>query len=211
MDSCSNPETVVRDDRASQRAKLRRLARNVPAARASGDSGWYVVQVPTGREDAFCSLIDRTVAPGVVQECFCPTFRTQRKVRGSWEDIELPLFPGYVIAVTRRISDLRDGLKGVSGFTKLLDQCGDFIPMVDAGRAFIESMTLSGDRALPMSMGFMEGDRVVVTSGPLVGREACIVSINRRKSLAFIEVDMFGRKVKTRIGLGIVGKKACQS
>lgn len=60
-----------------------------------------------------------------------------------------------------------------------------------------------------MSMGFMEGDKVVVFSGPLKGREGCITSVNRRKSVAYIELDMCGRRVKTRIGLGIVRKRRC--
>ena len=56
-------------------------------------------------------------------------------------------------------------------------------------------------------MGVIEGDRVVVTSGPLRGHEGWIKSVNRRKSLAFLEVEMFGRKLKTKVGLGIVARR----
>ena len=60
-----------------------------------------------------------------------------------------------------------------------------------------------------MSMGVVEGDRIVVTRGPLMGHEGWITSVNRRKSLAFIQVEMFGRKIETRIGLGIVRRRPC--
>ena len=55
-----------------------------------------------------------------------------------------------------------------------------------------------------MSVGVVEGDNIVVLRGPLKGHEALIKSINRRKSLAFIEFDMCGRRIGARVGLGIV-------
>ena len=50
------------------------------------------------------------------------------------------------------------------------------------------------------------GDRVVVTEGPLVGREALIKRVNRHKSLAILELRICGRTVAIKVGLGIVGK-----
>ena len=43
--------------------------------------------------------------------------------------------------------------------------------------------------------------------GPLVGREGWIRKINRRKRTAYLEIDMFGRTIQTKIGLGIVRKR----
>lgn len=146
---------------------------------AHGTGGWYVIQVPTGKEAALCAVIERVAGPGELSECFVPSFETQRKVRG------------------------------VSEFTRLLTMGESFVPLDDADRAWLSAFTTADDRAIPMSMGVVEGDRIVVTQGPLMGHEGWITSVNRRKSLAFIQVEMFGRKIETRIGLGIVRRKPC--
>ena len=58
-----------------------------------------------------------------------------------------------------------------------------------------------------MSEGFIENDRVVITSGPLQGNEGLIRKIDRHKRKAYLEIDMFGRKLKTQVGLEIVRKQ----
>lgn len=171
--------------------------------------GWYVIQVPTGKEAAMCDVIERTAGPDALGECFTPSFETQRKVRGAWQTVQAILFPGYVIAVTRDVGTLKHRLRGVSEFTRLLTMGESFVPLDEADRAWLSTFTAAGDRVIPMSMGVVEGDRIVVTKGPLMGREGWITSVNRRKSLAFIQVEMFGRKIETRIGLGIVRRKPC--
>lgn len=171
--------------------------------------GWYVIQVPTGKETALCEIIERVAEPGELSECFVPSFETQRKVRGAWETVRAVLFPGYVVAVTHDVGALKQRLRGVSEFTRLLTMGESFVPLDDADRAWLSAFTTADDRAIPMSMGVVEGDRIEVTQGPLMGHEGWITSVNRRKSLAFIQVEMFGRKIETRIGLGIVRRKPC--
>ena len=64
-----------------------------------------------------------------------------------------------------------------------------------------------GDRTIPMSQGYMRGDTLVATEGPLVGHEGLITRVNRHKSLAVLEFHIGGKRVTTRVGLGIVGKE----
>ena len=52
-----------------------------------------------------------------------------------------------------------------------------------------------------------EGDKVVVTEGPMINREGWITEVNRRKGTAHIEVNMFGRTINVEIGLAIVGRR----
>lgn len=168
---------------------------------------WYAVQVVAGKEEATCKLIERLVSPEVLQEVFTPRFETQKKVRGEWIMCTNVLFPGYVIAVTNKVDQLRRALHAVPEFTHVLAMGETYLPLDRRERALICAFTRPGDRTVEMSMGVKEGDRVVVTSGPLVGREAMIASINRRKSLAFIDIEMFGRTMRTKVGLGIVATR----
>ena len=83
---------------------------------------WYVIQVTTGSERRFCSLIELLSPPGAVEECFSPRYATQIKKAGEWIDVQKSLLPGYVIVVSDRLDLVirtlrlgRSALVGVRG------------------------------------------------------------------------------------------------
>lgn len=164
---------------------------------------WYVIQVPTGKEEHLCEVITRIAGNDLVLECFTPRFATEKKIRGEWVSVESLLLPGYLIVATGHPALLYERLKLVDSFTKFLRYGTSFCSLEDADCAWLSEMTSQGQRVIPMSVGVVEGDNIVVLRGPLKGHEALIKSINRRKSLAFIEFDMCGRRISTRVGLGI--------
>lgn len=198
---------------------------------------WYVIQVPTGREQTLAHAIERVAAeadvaaqgaadaePGSVEsdpesapptpilaECFSPRFATQKKVHGEWRDVEQLLFPGYLIAVTARPEALKEALRRVPEFTRLLAVGETFVPLSSRDQAWIGAFTSEGARCVPMSVSVVEqladGDRIVVMQGPLAGKEALIQSVNRRKSLAYLQFEICGRTVTTKVGLAIVHKR----
>jgi transcriptional antiterminator NusG len=57
------------------------------------------------------------------------------------------------------------------------------------------------------SVGFIEGDKVRVTSGALVGMECLIKKINRHKQIAIVELDMMGAVREVKLMLEVVEKK----
>ena len=82
-----------------------------------------------------------------------------------------------------------------------------YLPLDERDRAWIESLTRKGARTVEMSTAVMEGDHVVVTGGPLKGHEGWICAVNRQKSHAFLEIEMFGRKLRTKVGLAILSRR----
>lgn len=175
--------------------------------------GWYVIQVETGKEPRACEFIryacelaDEAGLEGesVLQECFCPTYQHKRKVRGQWVEQETLLLPGYVIAVTHDPWKLSHTLRAVPGFTKLLTMGETFIPLSTDDRQWIERWTTQGNRSIPMSFGYKEGDKVVVTEGPLVGHEAMIIRVNRRKRVAHLEIHAGQLTIHTTVGLEVL-------
>ena len=168
---------------------------------------WFAVQVASGKEEPTCRLMRRLVSADVLPEAFAPRFETQKKYQGEWRMCQSVLFPGYIIAVTPRVDVLRARLARVPEFTRVLTMGETYLPLEDADRAWIESLTSRKGRTVEMSCGFMEGDRVVVTSGPLMGHEGWIAAVNRQKSLAFLVIEMFGRKLRTKVGLAILAKR----
>ncbi|HJG31756.1 MAG TPA: hypothetical protein K8U80_10245 [Collinsella ihuae] len=168
---------------------------------------WYVIQVINGREELMAGLISRVVSSDVCQECFSPKFATEMKVRGRWVPCERNLLPGYLIAITDQPKELQRCLSALDEFARVLTQGGAFAPLAKEETSFIDTYTKPHDRVVPMSLGIKEGDRVVVTQGPLVGHEGLIREINRRKSVAYLEFNLCGRRVSTRVGLGVLSKE----
>lgn len=210
--STSPTETpdAAAEARRHTRAKTREDAATALALDPSARDRWYVIQVFTGKERKVCEIIRRLAGSDVLRECFSPAYATQKKVRGEWRDVQALLFPGYVIAVTRDASTLKARLRGVPEFTKLLSMGESFTPLTSVEREWICTFTERGDRVMPMSMATVEeGDRVRVFKGPLMGREGWIRRVDRKRSTAYIELEMFGRRIQTKIGLGIVQRKPC--
>lgn len=114
--------------------------------------------------------------------------------------------PGYVIVVSDRLDLVIRTLREIPEFTRLLKMGESFVPLAVEERARIEALSNNHNRCIEMSMGVIEHGRVVVQSGPLCGREAMIVSVNRHKNVAFVEFEICGRMVKTKVGLGIVNR-----
>ena len=162
---------------------------------------WYVVQTVAGRECAVCRLIESLVEDDVLQECFVPRYEVQKQFRGQWRTCTATLFPGYLIVVTDRVDELESQLRRVPAFAWVLSNDGGFVPLER------DAFTEKGHRTVGVSEGVIEGDRIIVLKGPLVGREGWIRKINRRKRTAYLEIDMFGRTIQTKIGLGIVRKR----
>lgn len=174
---------------------------------------WYAVQVEAGREDAACALVLRTArAAGLADafdELFVPKRRTLSKVEGELVEGEEPLFPGYVIAVARPrdLDAVAAALRRSPRFARLLAYGSEFAPLSDQEVSWICAFTQRGSRTVGMSEGFVEGGRVVVTSGPLVGREALVRKVDRRRRTAEVELSICGRKVTTKLGLSLVKKE----
>ena len=89
-------------------------------------------------------------------------------------------------------------------FARVLSQDGRFVPLAKEEVQLIGGFTHVGDRVVPMSEALKDGDKVVVTAGPLLGHEGLIKDVNRRKNTAFLEVDLCGRRVTTRVGLAVL-------
>ena len=167
---------------------------------------WYVIQVFTGKEDETVANIRRMVPRSACRECFNPTFRTQKRVAGAWKTLEQPLFPGYVIADSSDPKALAAALRAVPGYTHILASEQSYSPLAREEQQWISDFTQEGSRVIGISTGVIEGDKVIVTQGPLVNRTAAITKIDRHKRIAMLRIEMCGRSVEIKLGLNIIRK-----
>lgn len=161
---------------------------------------WYVMQVVGGKEKRVLALLKRYFSSSLLQECFIPQYEIMRKYRGEWHRAVEILFPGYLVVLTNQPAQLASELRKVPLFTKLLGNNDVFIPLNDQEVSFFEVFTAPEQRVVTMSEGVIEGDRVVVLEGPLKGRAGMIAKIDRHKRLAYLNMDMMGRKKNDKTG-----------
>jgi len=54
------------------------------------------------------------------------------------------------------------------------------------------------------SIGFIEGDQIIITSGPLIGLESKIMHINRHKKQARLQITLFNEVKEVSVSLEIL-------
>lgn len=171
-------------------------------------SSLYVVQVTGGREEHARELVLRLLSD-VAEDCYTPAYEAMRRVRGEWKLCRGVLFPGYIFVQTADPTMLAYRLASVPAFTRLLGNSEDsFIPLTDAEVAWLNAFTGVETHVVEMSQGIIEGDRVRVTKGPLCSHEGQVVRIDRHRRIAELEVQMFGRTKRIKVGLEIVRKRS---
>lgn len=167
---------------------------------------WYVIQVIGGREETAKRLIDERADPSTFSEVFVPRYRASRKAAGEWEFYYPVLTPGYIIVDTCKIGAFEAQLRKVPAFTRLLGDDAGFKPLDREERVWLEAWTKPDDRVVEGSIGRIDKGRLKILSGPLIGREADIVKVNRRKRKATIRMMVMGREKEVTLELEIVGK-----
>lgn len=167
---------------------------------------WYVVQVRTGTEESIRKQCVRNVDADVLERCFIPYYEEKKRIRGEWTVKQKVLFPGYVFVVTEKLDEMYQQLGKVIGLTKLIGTGEEIVPLREDEIGFLKDVG-GEEQVVQMSEGVIEGEEIIVKSGPLQGLEGYIRKINRHKRKAYLEVEMFGRMQKIEVGLEIVEKK----
>lgn len=136
-----------------------------------------------------------------------PPIRGQKRIQGVWKMRTEVLLPGYIFVITDHPGKLREALRSIPKFTRLLGNNDVFTPLDDQEAAFVNAFTKPGHRVVEFSNGVMEGDEIVILNGPLMNQTGLIKKLDRHKRLAYLEMEILGRKKIVKIGLEIVRKR----
>jgi len=166
---------------------------------------WCVIQVVTGKEREMRETCRERISRDVLKDCFVPLTVRLRKYRSEWRKVRLPLYPGYVFLVTDSPEALSLALSKVPGFHKLLKAENTILSLSIEEQMFLEKIC-DEDMVADLSVGYKDGDKITITSGPLVGLEGSIVRIDRHKRIATVNVTIFGRVTPTTMGLEVLNK-----
>ena len=166
---------------------------------------WYVIQVYTGKELEIAQQCrDRVADEG--EDVFVPLAERWTKIRGERTLITSRLFPGYVFIETDRIEDFHKRLNRIYAMTKVLRTGDEMTPIQKEEEEYLRKLG-GEEHVVKYSEGYIEGDKLVVTSGALKDFEGRIKKILRHKRLVVIEVSLLGQTVEVTLGLGVVERR----
>ncbi len=164
---------------------------------------WYVIQVMAGREAMIMDNCKNLIREK--EDIFIPKIDMERRVRGIDELVTKPMFPGYIFFDTKEVEDLFYRLKRVNGLTKILRTGTEFTPITEDEAEIIQRLGGKEHRVV-ISTGYKEGDRAVITEGPLKDFSGDILRIDRRKRTAVIAVSLLGEIREIKVGLKVLNK-----
>lgn len=180
---------------------------------------WYVLYVRSNAEHKVVESFQKSfIRKGLPYELetFCPESEKyykdkQARTMGNTYQ-KRPLFPGYVFVETNMPSELFQ-----SEFYDVIYNSADIIRLLRYGASHEIALRqeerqrfeylFKGKRCLDRSRGYIEGDKIIITGGPLKNMESSIKKINRHHRTAQIEIVMFGQTQTVDVPLEIIEKK----
>lgn len=167
---------------------------------------WYAVQVMTGREETVRDMCKRLIDKKQYNDIFVIRFDKAKRYYGTWHKEKEIMFPGYIFIDSDNPQQIYEHLKKVPELTKMLGRDkNEFTPIETSKEAMFKAM-VNDNYEIPLSVGIIEGDKVIVKEGPLLGMEGLIKKIDRHKRVAVLNAQMFEQDVDIRIGLEIIEK-----
>lgn len=180
---------------------------------------WYVLFVRTNTEHKVVKAFNDFVQSSQTAfyfKLFVPEtekyYRSKANKRYGEQFLRHLLFSGYVFIETNMPSDkfkdfIATHLRNSIHIIKLLRYGNDQgIAVTFEERQKFECL-FKGKRCVEHSKGYIEGEKIVITGGPLFGMESNIKRINRHNRSAIIELDMLNPKHMLQVALEIVDKR----
>ena len=93
----------------------------------------------------------------------------------------------------------------IDGCIKILKYKDDIEAIYPHERQFLERF-IDQDQVIDVSHGFVDGDRIRIMDGPLVGKESLIVKIDRHKRIAWVEIALLGEQRIVELSCEIITK-----
>lgn len=164
---------------------------------------WYVIWTESGKEHRCMELCKQYLDQSSYETIFVPTYITKVHFKKEWHDREKVLFPGYVFIDTSQIDEVYRQLKEVKLFTKLLTNADEISPIYPEEQEYLQSL-LNKEKCIEYSEGFLYGEKVYITQGPLRNQVGAIYKVDRHKRIAYLKINIFGRQTPVEVGFGAV-------
>lgn len=165
---------------------------------------WYVIQVQALRELAVAEKCRRDVLiPG--EDVFVMMVERLLRKGRKWERGEEPAFQKYVFAelIEGLVDDFRIRLRQVDELAKVLKVGEEVAPILPEEEAFLKRLG-GPEHVIRASEGYMLGEKLIITEGPMKGMEGLVKWSNRRQRVVGVAVSLMGQETIVRMGVEFV-------
>ena len=169
-------------------------------------SMYYVLWTNTGSEEKTRQMIYEYADPAFYTRCLIPYRLKRHYFGGGSRLVKIILFPSYIFIETDHIKEFVNDINWFPGFNVVLHMDDLYCPLYKHEEQLILRLINDHD-VIDISEGYMEGDKVHVTDGPLVGMEGSIKKVKRRQSVAVLEMNIFNRVTEVSVGLDLIDKR----
>ena len=159
-----------------------------------------MLKCPKGDEADFVKEYQKPVNGNNLQEVLHFQYQCMMRYGGRWHLERKAILPGYIFLSGSEALVLKRQAGEVEGEEKRkasLRPCG--IP-------YLKTLCPAGN-LVELSKGIIKDGKVIVTSGPLRGKEQLIRKIDRHKRTAEIGIPLEGREQRVTVGLEIYDKQ----
>jgi transcriptional antiterminator NusG len=172
---------------------------------------WYVLFTKTGYEKSVLKEIEKCFVGGGLLP-FIPLLEIFHRYANKRIEKEIkPLFPGYVFIESELDSKyfyilINQFIRTHRAILKILKygESDEMAIREEERQTFLN--ICNNEKCIETSVGFLEGDKIIVSEGPLKGKESIIKRINRYRREAIIEIEILGRTIPVKVGIDIIEK-----
>lgn len=171
---------------------------------------YYVFFVQIGKEQDACKLLNKLLNDKV-SRAFVPKVKLTFKNSKYTGKFLKPMFPGYVFMKSLINTDefIEDVIRIVRFSTCIYyilnSNESKYICLNEEEKKNLLKFC-DDTYIVEESSGYISGDQVIITSGPLMGNECVIRKVNRHKKIAEIEMEFLGELRSIKVALEIVEK-----
>lgn len=165
---------------------------------------WHAIYAFTGQEEKVKNALDKYF--GEQLKSIIPKREIRERKAGKWHHVQRKLFPGYLLVKGQITSELYYQIKKLPMLTNLL-KSEDGPLTIEEQELEVLNILFSGEEGtIGFSTIYKENDKVQVYSGPLVGLEGHIESVNERKGRAKVKLDFLGKTRTVELGIEVIDK-----
>lgn len=164
----------------------------LPSGRRSpkGRSRWYLARAPEGRERTICDQLRRLLPGDLLEDCFVMHKERWFKKQGVWSVRPVPMYRGYLFAVSRDATGLARACARLTVPVELVGtSLRSWVPLSDEASGWYAA-AMDRSHVIRSSTGVIDNGVLYVRSGPLKGQESRISKVDRhRRSCRVCVVD----------------------
>ncbi|MBO6260666.1 MAG: antiterminator LoaP [Lachnospiraceae bacterium] len=166
-----------------------------------GQAMWYVMWVRARHEEEIIRQCKKFLKDD--EEVFVMYVERLRRSGKEWIAHRELAFKNYVFADVKDVDNFRLQIRKIPDLTKLLQVGEEIISIYPDEENLLR--TIGGeDHVIRPSRGHYEGEKIIVTDGPLKGQESVIKWVDRRQRIVGIEVQLMNRTVEVKLGAEFV-------